>query len=147
VGSRGADVGPALRRRRQPFDVGGNPVDAAPFMVAAHATPMDGQGLACNPARCALAFGVRPAANVSNVAVVRISAAGAVLDATPIALTPAAANALNAAVASDGADFLVSWVAVDAGGGLQARRVLADGSLAGTAALLLRPPRRSCKTD
>lgn len=73
---------------------------------------------------------------------VRVSPAGAVLDATPIAIADEGPLGFleDPAVASDGADFLVAWAA-EGPGAVEARRVSGAGAILDPTAIVLASPR------
>jgi len=112
----------------------GAPLEA-PVKIAESPFPLEGWDMACNPSQCAVVFEDRTPTNVSNVFAVRVSAAGVLVDPTPITVAATPDSAYDVTVASDGTDFLVAWVRVM--NGLEARRLLADGSLAGSGPVLL----------
>ncbi|WP_434381585.1 immunoglobulin-like domain-containing protein [Melittangium boletus] len=108
-----------MGRRVRPSD--GEPVEL-PFIVGSdlsrsHAASTGGTSL--------VAWGA------NGVKAVRLNAAGQVLDASPLALSPASSQKVR--VAAQGGEFLVLW----SDNGLRARRVRAsDGALLGSAVLV-----------
>jgi MYXO-CTERM domain-containing protein len=121
------------RVRAGRFDPTGAPLDGLGGLAVATISSFGSiAGVSCTANQCLAVWESDASTGGTNILAARIATSGSVLDGTPLPIATTGDDEMSPSVASDGTQYLVSWMDAVTDGGfpkVRTRRVTSDGGL------------------